>query len=304
METAFEPANRDALIALLDFYAEAGVDCALAEEPIDRFAEEIARREAVQRNRAQREAGGDGSGDPGRRREAGPRAAPAIPEQLRAREERPAPPPLLAPVVMPPEEAEAAARALAAKAQSLEELEALLAEFDGCAIRNSAKHLIFASGDARSRVMLVAPAPGAEDDREGKAFAGRDGLLLERMLGSIGLSRDSVYVGHVVPWRPAGNRRLTPQELAVCLPFIRRQIQLADPDFLICLGEPAMRALLAVKEPILQARGRWVDYETGSRKIRAMATLHPDYVLKQPLHKRYAWRDLRTLKRALDGGSA
>jgi uracil-DNA glycosylase len=301
MEPALEPGNRDALIALLDFYVEAGVDCALAEEPIDRFAEEIARREALQRNRAQRDADEDVPRSRDRPRDAGPRAAPAIHEQLRAREERTAPPPLIAPVVMSPEEAEATARALALKAQSLEELEALLGEFDGCIIKNSAKHLIFASGDAKSRIMFVAPAPGADDDREGKAFAGSDGLLLERMLGAIGLSRESVYIGHVVPWRPAGNRKLTSQELAVCLPFIRRQIQLADPDFLVCLGEPAMRALLGVKEPILQARGRWHDYDTGSRRIPALATLHPDYVLKQPLHKRYVWRDLRALKRALDG---
>ncbi|HSP26327.1 MAG TPA: uracil-DNA glycosylase [Saliniramus sp.] len=295
MEPALDHGRRAALIALLDFYVEAGVDCGLAEDPVDRFAEEIARREASPRGRTQR---GESRGEPG----AGtPRSAPAIPEQLRTREERPAPPPLLTPVVMAPEEAETAARALAARAQSLEELRTLIGEFDGCALKSSAKNLVFEGGDARSRVMLVGPAPGSDDDREGKPFAGRDGDLLERMLGAIGLGRASVYIGHVVPWRPAGNRNLTPQETAICLPFIRRQIQLADPDFVICLGEPAMRALLGVKDTILKGRGHWHDFETGSRRIRALATLHPDYVLKQPLQKRLVWRDLRALKRALEG---
>lgn len=305
MEPGLEPARRAALIAILDFYAEAGVDCALAEEPIDRFAEEIARREALQRDRAQRGAGGN-ERQPDRQRhdsqrEAGPRAAPAIPEQLRQREERSAPPPLLTPVVMAPEEAEAAARALAAKAQSLEELRLAVSEFEGCGLKPSAKNLVFEGGDPKARVMLVGPAPGTDDDREGKTFVGRDGELLERMLAAIGLGRESVYMAHVVPWRPAGNRNLTPQEIAVCLPFIRRQIQLADPDFLVCLGEPAMRALLGVKDAILKGRGRWHEFDTGSRRIQAMAMLHPDYALRQPLNKRAVWRDLRALKRALDG---
>jgi uracil-DNA glycosylase family 4 len=301
MEPGLEPARRAALIALLDFYAEAGIDCALAEEPIDRFAEEIVRRETLQRDRAQRGFGESETHQPDRPRAAGPRAAPAIPDQLRQREERSAPPPLLTPVVMPPEEAEAAARALAAKAQSLEELRLAVSEFEGCALKASAKNLVFEGGDPKARVMLVGPAPGSDDDREGKPFVGRDGDLLERMLGAIGLGRETVYMAHVVPWRPAGNRNLTPQEIAVCLPIIRRQIQLADPDFLICLGEPAMRALLGVKDTILKGRGRWHEFDTGSRRIPAIATLHPDYVLKQPLNKRLVWRDLRAVKRALDG---
>ena len=301
MEPGLDPASRAALIALLEFYVEAGIDCALAEDPVDRFAEEIARREALQRDRA-----GDGEGARGsrpleRQRPQGPRTAPVIPDELRQRGERSAPPPLLNPVVMSPEEAEAAATALAAAAQSLDELSRAVGQFEGCALKAPAKSFVFEGGDRAARVMLVGPAPGTDDDREGRTFAGRDGELLERMLNAIGLGRESVYMAHVAPWRPAGNRNLTPQEAAICLPFIRRQIQLADPDFLVCLGEPAMRALLGVKERILAGRGRWRDYDTGSRRIRAIATLHPDYVLKQPVSKRVVWRDLKALKRALDG---
>lgn len=286
--------RRAALHALFDFYVEAGIDCALAEEPIDRFAEEAARRESLQRE----DSGGRGTrepSEPGR-----PRSAPVIPEGLRQREER-APPPPIAPVVMAPEEAQALARSLAAQAQSLEELDAAFAEFEGCSLKGPAKNFVAARGDPRSRVMLVAHAPGSEDDREGAAFAGQDGELLEKILNAIGLSRDAAHLAYLSPWRPAGNRQLTQAEIAVCLPFARRRIQLADPDFLVCLGEPAMQALFDVKEKLLAERGRWREFDAGSRRIRAMATLHPDYVLRQPLQKRQVWRDMRMLKRALDG---
>jgi uracil-DNA glycosylase len=286
--------RRAALHALLDFYVEAGIDCALAEEPIDRFAEEQARRESLQRE----DAGGRGARNAPER--GGPRSAPAIPEGLRQREER-APPPPTAPVVMAPEEAQALAHSLAAQAQSLTDLDAAFESFEGCALKGPAKNFVVARGDPRSRVMLLAHAPCSEDDREGAAFAGRDGELLEKILQAIGLSRESVHIACLSPWRPAGNRPLTPAEIAVCLPFARRRIQLSDPDFLVCLGEPAMQALFDVKEKLLAERGRWRDFDAGSRKIRAMATLHPDYVLKQPLQKRQIWRDMRVLKRALEG---
>jgi len=123
------------------------------------------------------------------------------------------------------------------------------------------------------------------------------------MLAAIGLDRSSVYIGNVIPWRPPGNRPPTPQEAAACMPFIRRQIELADPDFLICLGERAAQALLEINTGIHKARGRWQDYDTGKRVIPAMATLNPGFLRQQPSQKRLAWRDLRTLRRALDAGS-
>ena len=105
-----------------------------------------------------------------------------------------------------------------------------------------------------------------------------------------------------MPWRPPGNRTPTPQETAICLPFIRRQIELANPDFVVCLGGPAMQTLLAVKDGITRTRGRWFPYDTGTREIRALATFHPAFLLRSPLQKRFAWRDFLALKKAL--GSA
>jgi DNA polymerase len=123
------------------------------------------------------------------------------------------------------------------------------------------------------------------------------------MLAAIGLDRGGVYIANVVPWRPPGNRTPTPQEVAICRPFIARQIELADPDFLLCLGGPAAQSLLGSKEGIMRLRGRWHDYDTGRRVVRAMPMLHPAYLLRTPAHKRFAWADLRALRKALDASA-
>ena len=150
--------------------------------------------------------------------------------------------------------------------------------------------------------MLVGEAPGADEDRQGVPFVGRSGQLLDRMLAAIGLDRTAVYIANIIPWRPPGNRTPTPQEAAVCQPFIERQIELADPDILVCLGGPSAQSLLGLKDGITRSRGRWSEYDTGTRKIRAIATLHPAYLLRQPLQKRLAWRDLKAIRKALEEG--
>ncbi|MGY6646373.1 MAG: uracil-DNA glycosylase [Salinarimonas sp.] len=280
--------QRAALTALLEFYAASGVDVALEEVPIDRFAEELEKRA---REAERRTAGIDA-----RARAADSIRAPSGDRsQATARAASPAPP-----ASLDPQEAVAGARALAAAATDLAMLRDNLAGFDGCGLKLSAKSLVFADGTPGARVMLVGEAPGSEEDRQGKPFVGRSGQLLDRMLAAIGLDRSGVYIGNVIPWRPPGNRTPTPQEVAACMPFIRRQIELADPDFLICLGAPSAQALMEISTGIHKARGRWQDFDTGKRVIRAMATLHPAYLLRQPSHKRLAWRDLRALRRALD----
>src|SRR5256714_8819476 len=164
-----------------------------------------------------------------------------------------------------------AAGEAAKSAATLEELRAMLARFEGCALRTTATQLVFADGNPQARVMFVGEAPGRDEDIQGLPFVGRSGQLLDRMLGAIGLDRTSVYIANVVPWRPPGNRTPTPQETAACRPFIERQIALADPDFLICLGGPAAAELMANREGILKFRGRWHEYDTGVATSRAMA---------------------------------
>ena len=195
-----------------------------------------------------------------------------------------------------------AARAAAKSAKTLDELRAILDKFDGCALKATATQLVFADGNPTARLMFVGEAPGRDEDIEGLPFVGRSGKLLDRMLAAIGLDRTSVYIANIVPWRPPGNRTPTPQELQICLPFILRQIELADPDILVCLGGPSAQTLLGIKEGITKTRGRWFTFDTGKREIRAMPTFHPAFLLRSPLQKRFAWRDFLAIKKALISG--
>jgi DNA polymerase len=269
--------GRKAARELIAFYLDAGVDSLVAEAPVNRMRDDLAENSTViaERNR-----------------------------QIRPRREVPQAVPTAAPAPPPPEAALMAAREAARTAQTLEDLQALLASFEGCGLRATATQLVFADGNPQSRVMFVGEAPGYDEDIVGRPFVGRSGKLLDRIMLAIGLDRNCAYIANVVPWRPPGNRTPTPQETAICLPFIRRQIELADPQILVCLGGPAMQTLLGIKDGITRSRGRWFPYHTGRREIRALATFHPAFLLRSPLQKRFAWRDFLALKKALTEGQA
>jgi DNA polymerase len=178
-------------------------------------------------------------------------------------------------------------------------LRTLLEAFHGCALRATATQLVFDDGNPQARVMFVGEAPGYEEDMSGRPFIGRSGKLLDRMMEAIGLDRTTAYIANVVPWRPPGNRTPTPQETAICLPFIRRQIELVEPRWLVCLGASSARTLLGLAQGITRTRGQWFDYAEDGRIIKALPMLHPAYLLRQPAQKRAAWKDLRTLARAM-----
>ena len=272
---------------LLRFYAEAGVDVALEEEPANRFAEPV--REASQRPAS--------TGEP---------AAPAAPSQ------EPSPPAertVAAPAVRAsvPDEAQAArARQLAGEAATLDELRDILAGFDGCNLKFTAKNLVFADGDPAGGLMLVGEAPGRDEDMEGVPFVGRSGRLLDRMLAAIDIERSSAYIANVIPWRPPGNRTPTPLETEICRPFIERQIELANPKVLVALGAPSAKVLTSTTEGIMRLRGNWKVHATRSgADVPTMPTLHPAYLLRNPAHKRLAWRDFLEIKakfRSSQGG--
>jgi uracil-DNA glycosylase family 4 len=270
---------------LLAFYLEAGVDAVVGEAAIDRFADPAPAAVVESRIAARRRGGAE---------------PPSAPDRSR----RPEPPPRQpagASAPASPEVAVMAAREEAKSAATLVELRAILDRFTGCPLRATATQVVFADGNPQARVMFVGEAPGRDEDIEGLPFVGRSGKLLDRMMAGIGLDRSSAYIANIVPWRPPGNRTPTPQESAICLPFLLRQIELADPDVLVCLGGPSTQTLLTVKEGILKTRGRWFTFQTGKREIRATATLHPAYLLRQPLQKRLAWRDFLAIKKALAG---
>ncbi len=278
------PADHDALVACLDFHVASGIDLALDEEPHDRFVED-GQASAEEPLPAPGPAPVPASSAPNR---VPVRAAAALPRAATAR----------------PDDIAADARAQAGEARTLAELEAIVAAFDGCSLKASARQLVFADGVPGSRVMVLGESPGAEEDRTGRPFVGRAGQLLDRMLAAIELDRTGIYIANIVPWRPPGNRTPTPQEVAICLPFTHRQIELAAPEFLVTVGAPSTQTLLGMTEGITRTRGRWFDQTIGDLRLRVLPMLHPAYLLRQPLHKRFAWRDLRLLKRALEAAPA
>ena len=287
------PNGDPSLRELIDFYREAGVDAALGEEPVDRFADVAGPLPAPERERPTR-----GAAPVGVHSRSEDRAAPLSPTlplkggtALGGAAQPVAPP--------APDEAAMAAREAARNAGSLEELRAILQRFEGCALKATATQLVFADGNPQARLMFVGEAPGRDEDLEGLPFVGRSGKLLDRMLSAIGLDRSQAYIANIVPWRPPGNRTPTPQESAICMPFILRQIELADPDILVCLGGPSAQTLLGIKDGITKIRGRWFTFDTGKREIRAMPTFHPAFLLRSPLQKRFAWRDFLAVKKAL-----
>jgi len=194
-----------------------------------------------------------------------------------------------------------AARELARSARSLEELRALLESFDGCGLKATASRLCLSRGSPTAPLMLIGEAPGKDEDRQGKPFVGRAGQLLDRMLAAIGLTEADFYITNIVFWRPPGNRTPSPEEMQVCQPFVERQIELLAPKIVVFLGNAAAKQLTGATEGIMKLRGKWLELP-GHPGTRAMATLHPAYLLRTPLAKRLAWRDLLAVSEALDAG--
>jgi len=264
---------------MLKWLIEAGADEALAEEPVDRFA--VA-------------ANGDGAPQ-----------APATPAVARAapREAAPARPLRPLPEASTPTAAPLAtaaaksAREVAAACTTLDELRAAVERFEGCALKVTAKTTVFADGHPHAQVMLIGEAPGRDEDLQGLPFVGRSGQLLDRMLNSIGLDRQtSAYITNVIFWRPPGNRPPTAEEAATCAPFLLRHIELKQPKVLVLLGGAPVKHVLNLEEGITRLRGRWGRAVLSGVEIPALPTFHPAYLLRTPGAKRQAWQDMLSLK--------
>jgi DNA polymerase len=283
-DPAAASAQRDAL-ALLALQLEWGADESLTADGVDRFALSSQPAAIAMLRTTLAEAAVPA-----------PLAAPPPRQELAARSA------LAAPVgrgaVRP---AAAQAAALAAGCQTLAELRAAVAGFEGCALRDTATNLVFSDGNPEARIMLVGEAPGAEEDRAGLPFVGASGQLLDRMLGSIGLDRRQVLITNILPWRPPGNRTPTEAEIATCLPFVLRHIALVAPDFLLLLGATAVRAITGDTQGIRRMRGRWQSLTVPGmdRPIPTLPTYHPAYLLRTSLAKREAWSDLLQLQEKL-----
>ncbi|MFC3069676.1 uracil-DNA glycosylase [Phenylobacterium soli] len=264
-----EPTDRLIAESLLAFWADAGVDAVLLDAPVDRIE-----------------------------------AGRIVPPQPPARKVAAAPAPAAARAGQPDISAAIAeAQARAAEADSLEALKAAIAAFDGCPIKfeGAARQSVFYRGAEDAPVMVVGEGPGAEEDAQGLPFVGRAGQLLDRMLAAAGLS-DRVMITNTVFWRPPGNRTPSPQEQAICAPFVERAVALVKPKALLLVGGASAKSMLKREEGILSLRGRWFEWRSadGGLELPAMPTLHPAFLLRQPAAKKRAWADLLTLTERLD----
>jgi len=208
-------------------------------------------------------------------------------------------------VPKPPSDEDVAAKlkidaaALAASCNTLGELRAAMENFEAKAQFPAAHNLVFADGNPQAKVMLIGEAPGEEEDRQGLPFVGRSGHMLDKMLAAIGLDRSSVYISNILPWRPMANRTPTLQESVIFLPFLLRHIELAGPRLTVALGGSAAKLLLDTNQGIMRLRGTWSEIEIADHKVPILPTLHPAFLLRNPLAKREAWTDFLNLKQRL-----
>jgi uracil-DNA glycosylase family 4 len=267
-------ASQEETLSTLNWLLEAGADEAVGDSPVDRF---IARA-------------------------APPPAGVAPAPKSVAKAEGPRPLAAIKPTTLAPLATDGfgSAMEIAAKAQSLPQLKAALEAFDGSQLKKLAKNTVFADGNPASRILFIGEAPGQEEDRAGLPFVGRAGKLLDRMMAAIHLDRTTAYITNVMPWRPPDNRNPDPGEVAICIPFLRRHIELAAPEIIVLLGAVSARHVLGLNDGIMKLRGRWLEYRVGEKMIPVLPTLHPAYLLRQPAHKKLAWRDLQAVAEKLE----
>jgi uracil-DNA glycosylase family 4 len=269
------------LLEIALFYAEAGVDEAIGDQPVDRTqappAREAARPAAVPGQAAAPIPGGNPSANP-------PPRAPAA----------------SAPALLSASDVESAARRAARACQTIPELEAAIKSFEGCGLKATATNTVIARGNPQAPLMIIGEAPGRDEDAQGLPFVGESGQLLDRMLKAIGRDEQNTYISNILFWRPPGNRDPSTEEILACKPFIERLIELAQPKVIACAGKHAAATLLGTTQGITRTRGRWHEYQREGIGIPAMPLLHPAYLLRQPGVKREAWHDMLELAAKLE----
>lgn len=263
---------------MLKWLVDMGADEALDEHPVDRFS--------VPQASATVEYPTSGRSAP----------AAAAPSPVRT----PVEPSQRVAMPLPSTAGAVSARDIATRCQSLDELRDAVSKFDGCGLRQTAKHTVFSDGNPNAPIMFIGEAPGRDEDLQGVPFVGRSGALLDRMLNAIDLERaQHAYITNVIFWRPPGNRTPTPEEAATCAPFLERHIELQQPKVLVLLGGTPVKHVMRIDEGITRVRGKWGVYRSRNGDIPALPMFHPAYLLRQPSAKRQTWQDLLNLKAKL-----
>jgi len=185
------------------------------------------------------------------------------------------------------------------KAKDLRELKQLIANIKNCELKKNSKNIVFSDGNPKAKIMIVGEGPGANEDLEGVPFIGRTGDLLDKMLSSIGLDRDSVYITNVVNYRPPENRNPTDEEIARYLPYLVTHIETIDPKIIILLGSSALKAITGNDQAISDVRGKWINIKIGKCNTSVIASFHPAFLMRQPDQKKLSWIDLKMIKKKI-----
>ncbi|MDO7787933.1 uracil-DNA glycosylase [Desulforamulus aquiferis] len=176
---------------------------------------------------------------------------------------------------------------------SLEQLASDMQNCNRCTLSEGRNKLVFGNGNPQAKLMLIGEGPGKDEDEQGMPFVGRAGQLLDKILAAIDLSREQVFIGNVVKCRPPNNRVPTKLEVAACLPYLYRQIELIQPKIIVLLGSTALQNLIGPEARITKMRGQWLETQSG---ILIMPTFHPAAVLRDPNKRRPVWEDFQKVQ--------
>ncbi len=185
------------------------------------------------------------------------------------------------------------------KSKKLQELKDSISKIKNCQLRKSSTNIVFSDGNPDAKIMIVGEGPGANEDLEGVPFIGRTGELLNKMLLSINLDRDNVYISNVVNYRPPENRNPTEEEIARYLPYLIKHVEIINPKILILLGSTALNAIIGNDKVISDARGKWIEKKIGSCNTLIIASFHPAFLMRQPDQKKLSWIDLKMIRKKI-----
>ncbi len=185
------------------------------------------------------------------------------------------------------------------KESLLSNLKGKIKSIKNCDLKKNAINLVFSDGNPFSEIMIIGEGPGANEDKEGKPFVGRAGKLLDKMLASIKLNRKNVYISNVVNFRPPQNRKPTDIEINRYLPFLKKHIEIVNPKILLLLGSTALNAIIGNEIVISKARGKWIKKKIGDIETNVIASFHPAFLMRQPEQKKYAWEDLKMIRKKI-----
>jgi len=185
------------------------------------------------------------------------------------------------------------------KGKKLQDLKDSISKIENCLLKKNSTNIVFSDGDPGAQIMVIGEGPGANEDLEGVPFIGRTGELLDKMLLSINLDRDNVYISNVVNYRPPENRNPSKEEVARYLPYLIKHIEIINPQILILLGSTALNAIIGSNKVISEIRGRWIEKKIGNCNPSIIISFHPAFLMRQPDQKKLSWLDLKMIKKKI-----